>query len=137
MPGWLNLQGKTRTSGYGCRISTDYPTPAYLCMTIQCWSRRIFQILWGKCTTSAEYKTIRIAVSAVMDDRLDLRDSLKKFCFQNKKSFSKEVFGKAAQEVPVLEEYKGWVPWRYAVWMSRVATKLRGEDRVAGRSEWK
>ena len=48
-------------------------------------------------------------------------------CFQNKKSFSKEVFGKEAQEVPVLEEYKGWVPWWYAVWMCRVATKLRGE----------
>ena len=59
------------------------------------------------------------------------------FCFKNKKSFLKEVFGKEAQEVPVLEEYKEWVPWWYAVWMSRVATKLRGEDRVAGRPEWK
>ena len=76
-------------------------------------------------------------MSVVTDGRLDLRDSLKKFWFSKLKEFSKEVFGKEAQVVPVLEEYKEWVPWWYAKWMSRVATKLRGEDRVAGRPEWK
>ena len=41
-------------------------------------------MVWGKCTTSAECKTIRIAVSTVMDDRLDLRDSQEMFCFKQK-----------------------------------------------------
>jgi hypothetical protein len=35
-------------------------------------------------------KTIRIAVSTVMDDRLDLRDSQEMFCFNQKGCFRKE-----------------------------------------------
>ena len=38
-----------------------------LSMVIQDFSWRMYQILWWKCTTSAECQTIRIAASAVMD----------------------------------------------------------------------
>ena len=40
------------------------------------------RILWGKCTTSAECKTIRIAVSAVMGVGMEAaRPKGKRFCF--------------------------------------------------------
>jgi len=39
--------------------------------------------LVGKVYNLCRVKTIRIAVSAVMDGRLDLRDSLKSFVFYN------------------------------------------------------
>jgi hypothetical protein len=45
----------------------NYPNPAYLCMTVRGGSRWINRILWVKCTTSAECKSIRIAESLVMD----------------------------------------------------------------------
>ena len=38
-----------------------------LSMVIQGCSWRMYQMLWWKCTTSAECQTIRIAASAVMD----------------------------------------------------------------------
>ena len=38
--------------------------------------------MWGKCTTSAECKTIRIAVSAVMDVLAELLKVRCWFCFQ-------------------------------------------------------
>ena len=44
-----------------------YPNLAYRCMTIRGWSRRMYRFLWVKCTTPAGCKSIRIAVSAVMD----------------------------------------------------------------------
>ena len=44
-----------------------YPNLAYWCMTIRGWSRRMYQFLWVKCTTPTWCKSIRIAVSAVMD----------------------------------------------------------------------
>lgn len=43
------------------------------CLSWRCWIRRedahtiSSRMVWGKCTTSAECKSIRIAVSAVMD----------------------------------------------------------------------
>ena len=43
------------------------------------------RILWGKCTTSAECKTIRIAVSAVMDVGMEAaRPKGKEFCFMKR-----------------------------------------------------
>ena len=46
-------------------------------------------ILWGKCTTSAECKTIRIAVSAVMDVGMEAaRPKGKEFCFMKEKCFT-------------------------------------------------
>ena len=42
----------------------------------------MYWILWGKCTTSAECKTIRIAVSTVMDVGMEAaRPKGKRFCF--------------------------------------------------------
>ena len=64
----------------------------------------ISDLVENQCATSAECKTIRIAVSTVMDYRLDLRDSLKCFVFKLK-VFSKGVFGKMTLGVSVLWEY--------------------------------
>ena len=41
----------------------------------------MYWILWGKCTTSAECKTIRIDVSAVMDVGMKLLGLKEKLCF--------------------------------------------------------
>jgi hypothetical protein len=66
----------------------DYPNPAYLC------------ILWVKCTTSAESKSIRIAESSVMDGWDDRYLAQCRFCF-------KKVFSEKWRKVPgeVLEGY--------------------------------
>ena len=56
------------------------------------------RILWGKCITSAECKTIRIAVSVVMDVGMEAaRPKGKEFCFMKGNVFPR-VFGK---ETPV------------------------------------
>ena len=47
------------------------------------------RILWGKCTTSAECKTIRIAVSAVMDVGMEAaRPKGKRVLFYERKCFT-------------------------------------------------
>src|SRR3954453_17109747 len=66
VPGRHNLQGKTRASECGCRASTDYPTPAYYDMAIRCLPAGISDLVENQRATSAECKTIRIAVSTDM-----------------------------------------------------------------------
>jgi hypothetical protein len=77
------------------------------------------RILWGKCTTSAECKTIRIAVSAVMDVGMEAaRPKGKEFCFM-KGSVLPSGTG-------------GIVPGRYG-------GKLRkcfGHDETTGKVKW-
>ena len=60
------------------------------------------RILWGKCTTSAECKTIRIAVSAVMDVGMEAaRPKGKEFCFM------KEMFYPSGTGGNVPGRYEG------------------------------
>ena len=77
------------------------------------------RILWGKCTTSAECKTIRIAVSSVMDVGMEAaRPKGKEFCFM------KEMFYPSGTG--------GIVPGRYG-------GKLRkcfGLDEMTGKVKW-
>jgi hypothetical protein len=57
----------TRTKVDRWKTLIDYPNPAYLRMMVRGVSRRIYRMVWVKCTTSAECKPIRIAESSVMD----------------------------------------------------------------------
>ena len=49
------------------RALFGYPKLAYRCLTIRGWSRRMYHVLWVKCTTPAGCKSTRVAVSAVRD----------------------------------------------------------------------
>ena len=57
----------------GPRTKVDRRKAMTGCLPWRCWIRRedahtiSSRMVWGKCTTSAECKSIRIAVSAVMD----------------------------------------------------------------------
>jgi hypothetical protein len=61
----------------------DYPNHAYLCMMIRGCLLRMYRILVGKCTTSTECKSIRIAESLVMEGWKDHYLAQCWFCFKN------------------------------------------------------
>ena len=77
------------------------------------------RILWGKCTTSAECKTIRIAVPAVMDVGMEAaRPKGKEFCF------IKEMFYPSGTG--------GNVPGRYG----RKMQEYFGHMKMTGEEKW-
>ena len=91
--------------------------------------------LVGKVYNLCRVKTIRIAVSTVMDGRLDLRDSLKCFVFKLKSVFEKS-FRKVTLMVSVLKEQgEGTVSGTPKVFCHMATEKGGSVCRLATRSK--
>jgi hypothetical protein len=72
----------TRTKVDRWKAMIDYPNPDTCVWRSVVVSRRIYRMVWVKCTTSAECKPIRIAESSVMDGWNGRYLAQCRFCFQ-------------------------------------------------------